>query len=307
MKISTTQYFQQSVQQLGDLQSGMAKTQTQMTSGKKITKPSDEPDKAAVLARLQTGIARQENYQNGIKQANLRYSAEESALTSASDMVTRIKELATQAANGTMSAQDRKTLGLEISNLRDQLLSLGNSQDANGNYLFSGSRANQPAFGPDSTGQVRYQGDQNRMMVSIGDNRSIHLNRPGSDVFVRVVRTDAKGDKQGVDFFQVLDDLTKAVNGSDQIAMQRGLNEVDVLQSGISEGLGQVGADQAAADAQSGVLDQIILQFKSYKSDVEDLDYTEAVTRMNRDELALQAAQSSFAKISQLSLFKFLS
>lgn len=307
MKISTTQFFQQSVQQLGDLQSGMAKTQTQMTSGKKITKPSDEPDKAAVLARLQTGIARQENYQTGIKQANLRYSAEESALTSASEMVTRIKELATQAANDTMSAQDRRTLGLEISNLRDQLLSLGNSQDANGTYLFAGSRAGQPAFGPDSTGQVRYLGDQNRMMVSIGDNRSIHLNRPGSDVFVRVVRTDAKGEKQGVDFFQVLDDLTKAVNGSDQMSMQRGLNEVDALQNGLSEGLGQVGADQAAADAQSSVLDQIILQFKSYKSDVEDLDYTEAVTRMNRDELALQAAQSSFAKISQLSLFKFLS
>ena len=67
-----------------------------------------------------------------------------------------------------------------------------------------------------------------------------------------------------------------------------------------------MGADQAVVDAQTGVLDQIVLQLKTSKSDVEDLDYTEAVTRMNRDELALQAAQSSFAKISQLSLFQLL-
>ena len=110
----------------------------------------------------------------------------------------------------------------------------------------------------------------------------------------------------GVDFFQSLADLSASIRSSDRTAMSRGVAEVDQLQNGLSEGLGQVGADQAVVDAQTSVLDQLILQLKSSKSDVEDLDYTEAVTRMNRDELALQAAQSSFAKISQLNLFQFL-
>jgi flagellar hook-associated protein 3 FlgL len=57
---------------------------------------------------------------------------------------------------------------------------------------------------------------------------------------------------------------------------------------------------------QTSVLDQMLLQFKTTRSDVEDLDYTEAVTRLNRDQIALQAAQSSFAKISQLSLFQYI-
>jgi len=78
------------------------------------------------------------------------------------------------------------------------------------------------------------------------------------------------------------------------------------LQNGISEGLGQVGADLTVVDMQTNVLDQMLLQFKTTRSDVEDLDYTEAITRLNRDQIALEAAQSSFAKISQLSLFQYI-
>jgi flagellar hook-associated protein 3 FlgL len=57
---------------------------------------------------------------------------------------------------------------------------------------------------------------------------------------------------------------------------------------------------------QNSVLDQVVLRLKSTRSDVEDLDYTEAITRMNKDQLALEAAQSSFAKISKLSLFNYI-
>ena len=306
MKISSTQYFAQTTQQLGDIQASLSKTQMQLSSGKKITKPSDEPDKAAVVSRLQSAIARQQSYQETLKTANTRLTTEETTLKSASDVLSRIKELSTQAASDTLGAQDRQGIALEIDTLREQLLSLANTQDANGNYLFAGSRADQPAFGKDAQGRVMYQGDQARMQVNIGDSRRMNLNRPGSDVFVRAVRTDDKGVQSGVDFFQVLSDLSTAIRSSDHKAMTRGVSEVDVLQNGISEGVGQVGADHAVVDAQNGVLDQIVLQLKTSKSDVEDLDYTEAVTRMNRDELALQAAQSSFAKISQLSLFKFL-
>ena len=67
-----------------------------------------------------------------------------------------------------------------------------------------------------------------------------------------------------------------------------------------------MGADLTVVDMQTSVLDQMLLQFKTTRSDVEDLDYTEAITRLNRDQIALEAAQSSFAKISQLSLFQYI-
>jgi flagellar hook-associated protein 3 FlgL len=269
-------------------------------------KPSDAPDKAALVTRLESELARNEGYQQTLKSVNVRLTAEETALKNTSDVMFRMKELAVQAGNDTLSAQDRQSIAVELNSLREQILSLANSQDSNGNYLFSGSRATEPAFGKDASGRVIYQGDHARMKVNVGDNRRMNLNMAGSDAFVRVVREDGKGGKVGVDFFQALDDLTNAVKSADFTTIQRGISEIDTLQNGVSEGLGQIGADLSVVDLQNNVLDQVILRLKTTRSDVEDLDYTSAITKMNKDQLALEAAQSSFSKISQLSLFKYL-
>jgi len=306
MKISTGLYFDRATQQLGNVQSNLTKVQEQLSTGLQIVKPSDAPDKASLVTRLEGELSRQASYQDTLKAVDVRLTAEETALKNTSDVMYRIKELAVQAANDTVSTQDRQSIALEMGNLREQILSLANSQDSNGNYLFSGSKAGSPAFSKDAAGRIHYEGDQARMQVNVGDNRRMNLNMPGSDAFTRVVRDDGKGNKTGVDFFQSLDDLVNAVKSSDRTGMQRGVSEVDMLQNGISEGLGQIGADQTVVDLQNTVLDQVVLRLKTTRSDVEDLDYTQAITRMNKDQLALEAAQSSFAKISQLSLFKFL-
>ena len=306
MKISTGLYFDRATTQLGNVQGELATTQQQLSTGKQIVKPSDAPDKAALVTRLESELSRQVGYQDTLKSVNVRLTAEETALKNTSDVMYRIKELAVQAANDTLGKQDRQSVALELSNLKEQVLSLANSQDSNGNYLFSGSRTGVPAFSKDANGHVMYQGDQARMKVNVGDSRRMNLNMPGSDVYTRVVRDDGKGAKVGVDFFQSLDDLVAAVKAGDQPNMQRGIAEIDTLQNGISEGLGQVGSDLTVVDMQNTVLDQIVLQLKTTRSDVEDLDYTTAITKMNKDQLALEAAQNSFAKISQLSLFKYL-
>lgn len=306
MKISTSLYFDRATQQLGGVQAKLSKVQEQLSTGLQIVKPSDEPDKASLVTRLESEIARTVSYQDTLKSVNVRLTAEETALKNTSDVMFRIKELSVQAANDTLGSLDRQSIALEMSTLKEQILSLANSQDSNGNYLFSGSKATQPAFSKDASGRVTYQGDHARMKVNVGDNRRMNLNMPGSDAFVRVVRDDGKGGKVGVDFFQSLDDLVTAVKGTDRTAIQRGISELDTLQNGVSEGLGQVGADLTVVDFQTSLLDQVKLRLETTRSDVQDLDYTEAITRMNKDQLALEAAQSSFAKISQMNLFKFL-
>lgn len=306
MKISTGLYFERATQQMSNVQSKLTKVQEQLSTGLQIVKPSDEPDKASLVTRLEAELTRQASHQDTLKAVNVRLTAEETALKNTSDVLYRMKELAVQAANDTVGEQDRKSIAIEMGNLREQILSLANSRDSNGNYLFSGSRAGSPAFAKDATGRITYQGDQARMQVNVGDNRRMNLNMPGSDAFTRIVRDDGKGNKTGVDFFQSLDDLVNAVNSSDRAAIQRGVGEVDALQNGISEGVGQIGADLTVVDLQNNVLDEVILRLKSTRSDIEDLDYTEAITRMNKDQLALQAAQSGFSKISQLSLFNYI-
>ena len=306
MKISTPLFFDRSTQMLTEVQGKLAKTQVQLSTGKEIVKPSDAPDKAALVIRLDSQISRQEGYLETLKAVNVRLTAEETALKNTSDVLYRIKELTLQGANDTLSKQDRQSVALEMRTLREQILSLSNSQDANGNYLFSGSRATQPAFAKDADGQIVYVGDHARMKVNVGDNRRMNLNLPGSDAFVRVVRENQKGEKSGVDFFQVLADAVTAIEAGDSTDTQRAVLEVDALQNGITESLGQVGADLTVVDMQTNVLDETLLQFKNTRSDLEDLDYTEAISRINKDQLALEAAQSSFAKISQLSLFQYI-
>jgi flagellar hook-associated protein 3 FlgL len=306
MKISTSLYFDRASQQLGGVQAKLSKVQEQLSTGLQIVKPSDAPDKASLVTRLEAEIARTTSYQDTLKSVNVRLTAEETALKNTSEVMYRIKELSVQAANDTLGSLDRQSIALEISTLKEQILSLSNSQDSNGNYLFSGSKAGTPAFSKDASGRVVYQGDHARMKVNVGDNRRMNLNIPGSDVFVRVVRDDGKGGKVGVDFFQSLDDLVTAIKSTDRTAIQRGIGELDTLQNGVSEGLGQVGADLTVIDFQTSLLDQVKLRLETTRSDVQDLDYTEAITRMNKDQLALEAAQSSFAKISQMNLFKFL-
>ena len=306
MKISTTLYFDRATQQMGNVQANLSKVQEQMSTGLQIVKPSDAPDKAALVTRIESELSRQTSYQDTLKAVNVRLTAQETALTNTSDVLYRIKELSTQAANDTLSKADRQSVAVELGALREQIMSLGNSQDSNGNYLFSGSKAGTPPYSKDASGVVYYQGDQARMKVNVGDSRRMNLNMPGSDAFVRVIRDDGKGSQTGVDFFQALDDLVTAVKNSDYSNIQRGISEVDGLQQGVSDGLAQVGTDLTVVDMQNSVLDEVVLRLKATRSDVEDLDYTEAITRMNKDQLALEAAQSSFAKISQLSLFKFL-
>jgi len=306
MKISTTLYFDRATQQLGDVQGELAKTQEQLSTGKQIVKPSDSPDKASLVTRLESELARQASYQNTLKSVNTRLQTEETALINTSDVMARMKELAIQASSDSLSPADRQSISLEISSLKDQVLSLANTQDTNGNYLFAGSRVGSPAFAKNATGKVVYQGDESRMKVAVGDNRRMNLNMPGSDAFVKVIRDDGKGNKVGVGFIQAIDDLANAVKSSDHSNMQRGIAEIDTLQQGVSNAVAQIGTDMNVVDMQNSVLDEVTLRLKITKSDAEDLDYTSAITKMNKDQLALEAAQSSFAKISQLSLFKYM-
>ncbi len=306
MKVSTSMFFDKSSKMLSNVQSSMAKTQEQLSTGLQITKPSDEPVKAAGVTRLNTEIARQTTYQDNMKTISTRLSAEETALTNSSDVMFRMKELAMQAANDTLGPADRRTVALEMTQLRDQMLSLANSQDSNGNFLFAGSKVGQTPFRQDAKGLIVYSGDQSRMQVAIGDSRQMSLNMVGTDAFHNVVRSDGKGGNTGIGFFQSMDDLIASVNGSDKVGIQRGIRELDQLQQGLSNATAKLGTDQNTIDSQNRVLDEMLLRLKSTLSDVQDLDYTQAITKLNKDQLALESAQSSFAKISKLSLFNYI-
>jgi flagellar hook-associated protein 3 FlgL len=103
-----------------------------------------------------------------------------------------------------------------------------------------------------------------------------------------------------------MDDLVAGINSSDGEAMQRGVDEMTSLLNGMSLAHADIGTDMNVVEQQTGVIEDTILNLKTNLSTVEDLDYAAAITKMNQQLLSLEAAQSSFSKISQLSLFNYL-
>jgi flagellar hook-associated protein 3 FlgL len=306
MQISTAFLFDRAATQMSNATSALSKSQAQIATGKQILSASDAPDQAAAIARLQATIGRQESYNKALDTLQGRLDLESTTLSSGSDVLVRIKELTVQVNNGTQGAVSRAAIATEIKGLRDQLLSLANTRDTNGNYIFSGSKVGTPAFQADAQGAVSYAGDQTRMNVAIGDQRAIPLNRPGSDAFVRVVRTDQQGKASGVGFFQSLDDLITSMDNNDKAGMQRGLTEVDALHNGIVLAQADAGTSMRVIEQQGTILDDTNITLKSALSKAQDLDMTKAITDMQKQMVSLEAAQASFAKISQLSLFTYI-
>ena len=307
MKVSTSLFFDRSVNQMVNGQSQLAKTQTRLSSGKEVVNPSDAPDKATAIQRLKSVLKKQDSFSSNIEGAKNRLIAEETALKGVNDVLTRIKELSIQAANGTLGPRDKELVAIEVEGLTQDLLSLANTQDVNDNYVFSGSRVQVQPFQKNSSGDVTYFGDETRNEVQVSEQRYIRFNRTGTDVFGRVLRETDSGDTVGKGFFEALSDLASGIRESNTSAINRGIDDLDQASFNIAVATAQVGSEMASVETQREVNEETVLQLRTILSNIEDLDYSEAVTQMQKDMLALQATQSSFSQISNLTLFNYIS
>ncbi len=306
LKISTSYMFDRATESMTTAQGRLSHTQAQLAASKQVLSPSDAPDQAAAIDRLRQEIDHQNGHAATLQTALQRYTAEETGLGSAVQVVTRIRELATQAGNDSLSGDDRKAVAVELKALRDQLVTVGNTRDDSGNYLFSGTRVTTPAFAVDVNGKVVYQGDQTQTRVPAGVERTVLYTRSGTDIYSRVVRTDDQGNKTSVGFFDALDDLIASAQGNDGNGIRRSMGETDQMLANLTLAQAQCGSDQQVVQSQSDVIAQTNLRLKSTLSSIEDLDYTEAVARMNKEMTALQAAMASFGKVAGMSLFDHL-
>ena len=305
MTVSTNYNFNQSVRQMNELQTSISKTQTQIATGQQLTKPSDDPAKVTAIGRLNSALARQASYSATLTTVGDRLSATEASVTGASDIMTRVKELAIQSANDTLSPADRSSIAIEIATLRDSLVSLANSRDIDGSYLFSGTKVTQSPFGNSRSGKIEYLGDQTRTKVKLGDQQEIAGNKLGTDVFTSVVR-NSQGSPEKVGFFQVLGDLINSVKDSNQTGMQRGLGEIDQVNNGLTQALGQIGTQLNIVDAQKSFVTDTTLRLKTTLSSLSDSDIAQTIVNLQKESLGLQAVQSSFAKMADLNLFTYL-
>ena len=189
MKISTSQLFNRSVRDIQDNQSQLSNTREKLATGKNLIRASDDTTKLNTVDTLERFINKSKGYENTINVLTDRYKLEEGVLTSGADILVRLKDLAIQGSNNTLSAMDRDILATEVESLRDELISIANTRDVQGNSIFAGGRTESTAFLKNVDSSVTYLGDTRQNTVYVSDTRELTKNRNGLDIFSAAPRT----------------------------------------------------------------------------------------------------------------------
>ena len=301
-RISTYLFHQRATASMLDNQSRLSRTQLQLATGKRILTPSDDPAGATKTLDLQRYLDTNKQFLSNMGFARSRLETQEMALASVTDLFQRANELAIQGNNATASVSDREAIAAEVDQLLEQMLALANTRDSNGEYLFGGLRRENAAFTRNvdpvsGTVTFDYDGDDQQRQIQVSEVRRIADADTGQDIFMNVAGAASAFDilaKFAADLRTPGASLSDSI-GNINLAMEQVL---DVRARG--------GARLNALDDLGNINEDLAVTLESQLSEIKDLDYVEAVSRMNRQLLAFQASQQSYAKLSQLSLFNDL-
>jgi flagellar hook-associated protein 3 FlgL len=182
MRISTQSFYNTSTNQLNNLQSALARTQMQLSTDRRLLTPADDP--VASARALEVTQSQNINAQFATNRSSAKSSMGfvESALQNAGDLLQEIQELAVEAGNGIMLPGDREKLATELEGRLTDLLSVANTSDGVGGYLFSGFKTTTQPFTATADGAA-YQGDSGVRQLQVSDSRKVPLSAAGSTVF----------------------------------------------------------------------------------------------------------------------------
>ena len=189
MRISTRQIFTQGVEAFQQQQQKLARLQEQISTGERLSKPSDDPAASAKVLELEQSVSLNLQYQSNINLAEQRLQQQDAILASYDNVLIRIRELAVQANNAPLDAVARNAIAVEIDERLNELLSLANTTDANGDYLFAGYQNDSAPFTKSTTGSrdhVSFNGDDGVRAVQISEVRQLDVDIPGQQIFMEI-------------------------------------------------------------------------------------------------------------------------
>ncbi len=189
MRVSSSQVFLQSLASMQRHQVDIAKLQNQITSGKQHLRPSDAPATMGRTLNLEQTSRQTQQFQENITVAENRLALEETVLNDATLILQRTRELAIQGNNTALGDDARRAIASEIRERIGELISLGNTVDANGDYLFSGYQGQQKPLITEKFGNkeyVRFAGDQGVRFIQVSESKQIKTGDSGFDIFFNV-------------------------------------------------------------------------------------------------------------------------
>jgi len=277
-------------------------TQQQLSTGKSINQPSDNPSGTALALQLNTDLSNLTSYSNNVTDGTGWATAQSSALTDITNCVQRIQELTVEAANGTQTTADMQASAQEVNQLIDQIKQDANTQ-YNGQYVFSGSATSTEPYLSGSNDS--YAGNTGQVTRTIGPNTSLTVNSNLSGVLGsgQTVSGQSAGDGLLLNTLRNISDDMQSGNSS---ALNSDLSALKTNQNSLNGLAANVGAVQDRLQMASSRIQTLQTSDTQVLSNTQDADMATTEINFSTQQAALTAALQAGANIVQQSLMNFL-
>ena len=412
MRISTSTIYDSGILSMQQQTEKLLKIQQQISSGRRILTPADDPVAAARVLDVSQSQSINTQYSTNTATASDSLALEESALGNVTGLLQNVRDMVVKAGNPALNQSDRASLAKELRGNYQELLGLANSTDAGGQYMFSGYQGGIRPFSESAAGVVVYNGDQGQRLIQVSQSRQIAVNDAGADVFQRIPNgngsfvtvaganagtalidagnvldaskwnvaanskslsvkfavnagittydiidnaaggvsllaaprafvsgsaiklgtdgppavdfgaqvaitgTPADNDTFAInasthqDVFKTIDDLAKLLQNSSGATLSNGLaaaqRNLDNALDNVATVRASTGSRMKELDAVKSNVDDRALQYSQTLSNLQDVDYAKAASELTQQQVNLEAAQKSFARVAGLSLFNYL-
>ncbi|WMY72841.1 flagellar hook-associated protein FlgL [Buttiauxella selenatireducens] len=317
MRISTAMMYQQNMRGVTNAQSEWLRYGEQMSTGKRVIKPSDDPIAASQAVVLSQAQAQNSQYALARTFATQKVSLEENVLGQVTTAIQSAQEKIVYAGNGTLSDDDRASLATDLEGIRNQILNLANSTDGNGRFIFAGYKTESAPFSGGAN-SITYKGGDSAVTQSVDSSRIMTIGHTGTQVF-NSLTSNAVPEPDGTDsetnLFNMLDSaietLRKPAEGLDDTQKADLTAAIDKTNRGLKNSLNNVLTVRAELGTQLSELDKLdelggdrALGQAQQMSDLVDVDWNSAISSYVMQQAALQASYKAFSDMQGMSLFQ---
>lgn len=285
---------------LEKLDEQITKKQAEVSSGKKDLGLAKDSVSINRVNYINMALSQLDRFKDGIQAAAGHLKTQETALAEVENSVMRLYELGLQANTDTLSPDQKKLIGVEVKQLKLNILDRINAKDQRGNAIFGGTIGKNDAFVINDKNNVRYVGTLEEGAVSISENRQIASHLNGHDIFMKI--PSGSGQKRLFDIIETFENSLRNTG----MNLDQTIKDLLNAHTHIIGTNSNVGAKINMLTKRAESNEAVKIEILSELSSLQDTDLAAAITDINQLMLTKDATQQIYAKISQQSLFDFI-
>ena len=294
------------------IQQNLARANQEVSSGLRISAPSDDPDQVAPLLQLRADMAQNTQIQSNLVLAQTDATSADNVLTSAIQLMDKARTLATQATDVSLGSADRASIGGEIQSLQQQMVDFSNTQ-VQGRYIFSGDQDQIPAYetntGVDTLGNGVTQLSTSPSTRQVQDpaGGSFPVSQTAQNIFDA---RNADGSIASDNVFASLDALQTAITnatGSDTSGIQATIGNLQAASAQLNSAQGFYGNVEDRIQAAQTYAASRSTQLQTQIGNIQDADVASEALQLSQDNTQLSAAFQAQARMPTKSLFDYMS